>query len=86
MTLPARMNQKHVMILSTLAEEKEQSYVAFRDATNPWRRESYFDGEMRWFSNIGLVLFTGKKTILITEAGKELIQSEGKDAKKYDPN
>ena len=76
MVLLARMNQKHVKILSILAQANEHSYVAFRDATNPWRRESYFDAQMRWFSNIGLVLFTGKRTIEITKSGKKLVQRE----------
>ena len=76
MTLPTHMTATHVKILRTLAQAEERKYLAFRFEANPWRRESYFDAQVKWMSNLGFGLLTGTKTIQITKSGKELVQRE----------
>ena len=76
MTFPARMTASHIKILHTLAQVEECKYVAFRFDTNPWRKEAYFDGQIKRMSRLGFVLLTGSRTIQITESGKKLVQRE----------
>jgi hypothetical protein len=69
----------HLTILRNLARVEECNYFLFRDETNPWRRESYFDGQVKWLVRKGFVLLTGLKTIQITDSGKELVHMEEHD-------
>jgi hypothetical protein len=72
--LPAGMNAYHMQLLADLNGEGECDYAIFREVCNPWRREGYFDGQMKRLAGKGFVLFTNTKTIEITEAGRVLHQ------------
>jgi hypothetical protein len=76
---PIGITLSHITILSTLAQVGEDNYTQFRDTYNPWRRESYFDGQVKWLSRQGLVIITNYKTIQITGSGMELVQQGCKE-------
>jgi len=74
MKAPIGMKHTHLQILFALARKGECKYVQFRFEHNPWRRESYFDAQIRWLKNVGLVVFTGPRDIKITDSGTELVR------------
>jgi hypothetical protein len=78
MKAPSGMRHTHLKILTTLAREGACTYLQFRADYNPWRRESYFDGQMQWLKKRGLIVFTSARTIRITDNGLELVHSSEK--------
>ena len=72
---PRAITHTHITILSILAGCEECNYPKFRTTHNPWRTSAYFDGQMKWLARQGFLIFTGSRTIQITTAGKEIIQT-----------
>ena len=70
------MKSSHINLLCILSQVEEFPYVQFRSENNPWRRESYFDGQMKWLAGKGLVLFTISRTVQLTDRGKEFVQTQ----------
>ena len=66
-------------VLRILAGVEEQNYEYFRSYANPWRSEFYFDAQITQLARIGAVLVTNRKSILITDAGKELVRNAEKE-------
>ena len=73
MKAPIGLKPSHITLLATLAQVRECKYVQFRFEHNPWRRESYFDGQMKWLANKGFLVFTISRTIQITECGMRFV-------------
>ena len=74
MKAPQGMRQTHLKLLSALMHTGECNYAHFRAKNNQWRRESYFDSQIKWLVKRGLVVLR-TKTIMITNTGIELVQS-----------
>jgi hypothetical protein len=76
MKAPAGMRQTHLKLLTILLHTGKSNYSSFREENNPWRCESYFDSQIKWLVNKGLVVLE-QKTIMVTNSGAELVRSCG---------
>jgi hypothetical protein len=74
MTIPVGMNSGHIHILIHLADLTECKYKPFRTEKKSWRRDSYFDGQIKRLSRKGLLFRTGSRTIQITNRGQAFVQ------------
>jgi len=74
------LKPQHIRLLLSLKQANEangeQKYQPFRKCCNPWRKESYFDGQVTWLRRKGLIETTGTrdKRIHISPAGIKLIE------------
>jgi len=74
------LKPQHIKLLMLLKQANEtngeQKYLPFRKECNPWRKESYFDGQITWLRKKGLLEVRGTKDkrIQISPAGLKLIE------------
>jgi DNA-binding MarR family transcriptional regulator len=78
---PAGTTEKQFKVLTTLVRTGECNYSSFREGNNPWRRESYFDGQIKRLVKKDLVILR-TKTIMATNSGIELVRSYGNEVQK----